>query len=938
MLVALGLMAGCADANEATIPAKPPQLVVVEIPLVPEAVQVISRATEESVIKDVNLYLFGKSNGLKFHFYTQSSALRFECPPGKYDLYVVANMHADMGEKTPSELAACMVTYSGSYADLPMSAISEIVVSATGDVVVKLPAIEVRRAVAKINYNIVVGKAVADIHLSSVRVYNIPRRGGLFGDAKPSTAPADYTTSAATTITDAARYSGMLYIPENCQGTVAGITTQQQKSRDNAPKQATYLMIRATRGGKVLDYTIYLGENNTDDFNVRRNTSHTLNITILGDNEVDTRIHSYTLDVYDDMEEIKCGDYCLIDAQRSLFINVEGNGAEMGLYGSIKITAGASGDVDFNQATGSYHEFDVWNLQGESYYELLYTPPVVTKENSRLAYAVTIWDDYDFWQTYDFEHQYANTVDAYVKYGKAANGKGSVSVSNALYWKEYQNGDSVRALCYENGCSLTAVPAAGYKFGGWYADAQFTRPLTTSLIYDYRPLSYYGSIFAKFEEKQRFLQISTDIYSVNFTCDNEYETDADLEAFIVPEGSVCTISIDHDLPLFKGWYDQWNTNVENLLSSEVAYTFTATKSCTLFPGFMTATNLSASATANCYIAAPNSGYRFNARVMGNGKSTTGITPQTLYGTTAKVIWETGSTRGGVIKGVECNGSTICFATGGYSGNAVIGLFDQNDVCVWSWHIWVTPYNPLTTAQTYTGGRTFMDRNIGALSNNYYDPSFRGLYYEWGRKDPFVYPATASATYPATVVYHPNYAFDVTEPMMGYGKMTLAWAIAHPWMYMVGVYQNDDRENDTKNWITPQNPNLWGNPTGPYYVTDGGAKSIYDPCPPGWRVPDRKAWAEAKITVLSKEPTYCYNVNAGATSAVVFPLGGYTSDGSYFYQNGTTSYVWTNAVAQYDATTYYWKSYSTAMSITSSGITAMDRKTRDTALPVRCVKE
>lgn len=938
MLVALGLMAGCADAYEATIPAKPPQLVVVEIPLVPEAVQVISRATEESAIKDVNLYLFGKSHGLKFHFHTQSSVLRFECPPGKYDLYVVANMHADMGEKTPSELVAGMVTYSGSYADLPMSAISEIVVSATGDAVVKFPAIEVRRAVAKINYNIVVGKAVADIHLSSVRVYNIPRRGGLFGDAKPSTAPADYTTSAATTITDAARYSGMLYIPENCQGTVAGITTQQQKSRDNAPKQATYLMIRATRGGKVLDYTIYLGENNTDDFNVRRNTSHTLNITILGDNEVDTRIHSYTLDVYDDMEEIKCGDYCLIDAQRSLFINVEGNGAEMGLYGSIKITAGASGDVDFNQATGSYHEFDVWNLQGESYYELLYTPPVVTKENSRLAYAVTIWDDYDFWQTYDFEHQYANCVSAYVKAGSMNNGKGTISATGALYTEKISGSENLQAVCYENGCTLRATPAAGYKFSGWYSDSTFTKLLSTAAVYNFKPTSCFTSLYAKFEVDKSFVEILTNIWDVTFTCEKSYTTDQDRESFTVPYGSRCTITVDTDAPLFNGWYDTSSTTSRKLVSAERTYSFTATDDMTLILGYINSIRLDAAGTANCYIAQPSGGYKFYALTMGNGKATTGITPQRIYGSTAKVIWETGSTRGAVIKeaAYSPNNGLISFMMGGRQGNALIGLFDQNDVCVWSWHIWVTSDNPAAYGQSYMGGRTFMDRNLGALTNDVYSPSFRGLYYQWGRKDPFMYPINTNSQSRGAITYHPDYSYDITDPMMGYGEMTLAWAIAHPWMYMIGIYQNDDRENDTQNWITPQNPNLWGNSSTMYNIADGGSKSIYDPCPPGWRVPDRKAWAEAKLTYLDKNSSYCYNMKTGSTT-ISLPLSGKIFNGNIVF-NGQECHLWTNAPYQYNQTTAYWKSYSTVLSILGSSANAMNGLTRENGLSVRCVKE
>ena len=82
-------------------------------------------------------------------------------------------------------------------------------------------------------------------------------------------------------------------------------------------------MIRATRGSRILDYRIYLGENNTTDFNVGRNTSHTLDITISGDNEVDTRVHGYTLSVTDDFESNRIGDYCVLPFNASLYVNIE---------------------------------------------------------------------------------------------------------------------------------------------------------------------------------------------------------------------------------------------------------------------------------------------------------------------------------------------------------------------------------------------------------------------------------------------------------------------------------------------------------------------------------------------------------------------------------------------------------------------------------------
>lgn len=941
-LLSCALLWGCADAPDSVNPNHS-GLVAVEIPLTPEEVRPVSRATDESVIKDVNLFLFGKTNGQRYRIYAQTPKLRLECLPGEYDLYVVANYHADMGDKTPAELAGFKIPYKWTYNDLPMSACESVTIAASSSGTVTLPAIEVRRNVAKVVYNIAVAKSVSDIRLASARVCTMPLNCSLFSNSTPSAASSDYADGELMELTtdNSNHYSGMTYLFENCQGRVSSITSQNQKNSANAPKFASYLLIRATRGGKVLDYKIYLGENNTDDFNVRRNTSHTLNITIMGDNEADTRVHSYTIDVYDDIGAYNFGGYCIPEDQRTLMVRVSGNAHKLAFSGELEVESGFERDFAFEQTSiGASHTFNLSNVIGTNYYVIDYFPSLITKAQSELKYSVSICDQYQFWQTYELSHRYANHVFAYVQFGTSPNGKGSVTASNALYTNKISSKEeNIRALCYEDGCTFTATPATGYKFSGWYSDAAFTKLLSTTAVYNFKPTFCYSSLYAKFELDKSFVEIRTNIWDVTFTCEKSYTTDQDRESFTVPYGSRCTITVDTDVPLFSGWYDTFNTTSRKLVSAERTYSFTATDDMTLALGYINSTRLDAAGTANCYIAPPGGGYKFYAMTMGNGKATTGITPSRLYGTVAKVIWETGLTHGAIIKEAAYSpmNGMVSFVTGQFSGNAVIGLFDQNDVCVWSWHIWVTTYNPLSTAQTYSGGRIFMDRNLGALSSEIYDASFRGLYYQWGRKDPFVYPASTTVTYTASSVYHPDYGFEVSDPIMGYGKMTIEWAINHPWMFMYGVLNNDDRTEDIKDWLSPQNPNLWGNTSSQYVLSDGGSKSIYDPCPPGWRVPDRRAWADAGVSILSSSSTDCYYLNTGYSSAA-YPKSGYTFNGQYFQKNGSESYVWSNAPAQWENTTKYWKAYSTVLSITPSSLNPLNKMTRDSALPVRCVKE
>lgn len=166
-----------------------------------------------------------------------------------------------------------------------------------------------------------------------------------------------------------------------------------------------------------------------------------------------------------------------------------------------------------------------------------------------------------------------------------------------------------------------------------------------------------------------------------------------------------------------------------------------------------ATNLSALGTANCYMASTGASYVFDASIKGNGLgdgNSEYIDKHGLLldeGVAAELLWEAvfdaDKTRSrDVIDGepVYRNGR-IWFTTGREQGNAVIALRDFSGEIVWSWHIWVTDREVTLTA---ANGYEWMDRNLGALNNTPGDVANRGLFYQWGRKDPFL-PSSAPYT-------------------------------------------------------------------------------------------------------------------------------------------------------------------------------------------------
>ena len=893
-----------------------------------DMLRLATRATDEEAIRDINLYLFGRSNGQSLHFYSRSALVRFECLPGEYDLYVAANLGADLGERSVQQLRTYTIKWQEEYATLPMSAVMTVAI-APDKGTVTLPTLSVRRTVAKIAYNIRVADKVPDLELRSVRLCSVPGHTTLFTPAStPSTSEKDFTDAPLVELPDAARRScsGVQYLFENPQGTVPSITDQRDKNADNAPACASYLMIRATRGSRILDYRIYLGENNTTDFNVGRNTAHTLDITISGDNEVDTRVHGYTLSVTDDFESNRIGDYCVLPFNASLYVNIERAESEPTLTGELELLTPTDGTflVDYDECDPRY-DLSLYYQQGSNYYELVYYPKVITEARARLAYEVRVRDSYGYESRSRFEHCFANAL--YV----VPSGGGTVSAAGALH-AETANGGMLRAACYERGCTLTAKADAGYRFAGWYADEGHSELLCESETYSYVPKTYATSLYPLFVTEK--VHILTDIYTVRFECDAPVEVDQDEESFIVPAGSRCTIRA-MEPALLTGWYDAFDKSRRQLITADKTYSFVATEKRIIAPDYAEGTDLSAAGTANSYIAtAHNAGYRFNSRVQGNGRATTGLTPATLSGTTARVLWESGGTRGGVVAEVEHTGSTICFRTGPNYGNALIGLFDAAGRCIWSWHIWHTNYDPWATAQTCASGYTFMDRNLGALTTSVSDPSLRGLYYQWGRPAPFLHPSSVTSTVPAAFISAAGYEYYVHDPLLDGGSvsMTPARALAEPWAYWSGLYAGDS--NDINDWVTPQNLNLWGNASRSGSYSTSSSKSIYDPCPPGWRVPAPAAFEQASFSRTGTSRNNVYYLRSRTGTSVTYPLGGYFT-GHAFRDNGTRVDVWTNAPAQLNGRCL---STSTAFTVSASTINTAAYQQRDYALPVRCVAE
>lgn len=334
-------------------------------------------------------------------------------------------------------------------------------------------------------------------------------------------------------------------------------------------------------------------------------------------------------------------------------------------------------------------------------------------------------------------------------------------------------------------------------------------------------------------------------------------------------------------------------------------------------------DLSSAGTANCYLAKKvNTWYKFKTTVRGNGAATAAlISPTgsalaanaTISPASAELVWETNG-HGQIIQGVILKDGYVYFKTGPVAeGNAVVAVKDRSGNVLWSWHIWKTHFSlaeiPMQTYKTnprimnpslyYNGlvsrNLIMMDRNVGAeaeiLYNSDTEEKVLGLFYQFGRKDPF--PSGKNKRGEISIYDKDGNHLD--EPALrrdNYIKKNssistetaniIAYAIAHPLTFILYDMADINAEYiPSYNWIYGGFPpttawkasnNLWGgdvNSTNSLVLdTKFTSKTIYDPCPLGWHMPPQDIWTNFTTT------------NTGETS----PVLDYNTDVSTYYNS------------------------------------------------------
>ena len=321
-------------------------------------------------------------------------------------------------------------------------------------------------------------------------------------------------------------------------------------------------------------------------------------------------------------------------------------------------------------------------------------------------------------------------------------------------------------------------------------------------------------------------------------------------------------------------------------------------------------DLSLEGYANCYIVSKEGAYAFTPTRGNSGESVGDIS-------SVEVLWESYgnaeiSSSSTLIRYLEYVDGQITFKTPKslVEGNLMIAAKNSRGTILWSWHIWITDK---MTKQVYNNNAgDVMPRNLGAISGKAGEAGSLGLLYQWGRKDPFLSGMTekvASSASTGTI------DFVVRNPM----TFVTAHKSNNDWFYTGSVETDDTRWTDS-----------------------GKMKSMYDPCPVGWRVPDggkEGLWAKAAGTI-SYFSDYPYdkenrgmNFSNKFSSAgnVWYPATGYMGhNDAVLYGLGSYGCYWSASTFGYAAYCLYFNESGT--------VVPADFNSRACAFAVRCVKE
>ena len=223
---------------------------------------------------------------------------------------------------------------------------------------------------------------------------------------------------------------------------------------------------------------------------------------------------------------------------------------------------------------------------------------------------------------------------------------------------------------------------------------------------------------------------------------------------------------------------------------------------------------------------------------------------------AEVLWNDGKSK---INNISVDDNFLTFDVESFSPcNALIAVKDNDGTILWSWHLWLTDTDLTPKVITNKNGVDFkvMPCNLG-WNGWTADGKPTSPYYQWGRKDPFIANKEPSEK--------ENIIFKTVET-------TQQQFVSHQNPKVFYNCENSD------SWTSDEHSYFWGSRMR-YSVDQKVTKTIYDPCPIGWSIPQYDTFTalSADNTKVADNGRYC-TAKDGSQNLFI-PFAGYRSCGS-----------------------------------------------------------
>ncbi len=273
------------------------------------------------------------------------------------------------------------------------------------------------------------------------------------------------------------------------------------------------------------------------------------------------------------------------------------------------------------------------------------------------------------------------------------------------------------------------------------------------------------------------------------------------------------------------------------------------------------------------------------------------------------------------------------------GNILLGV-TFNDEILWSWHLWITDYDPdaivaqvspIDSQYSYSiagangdvhryedndlwgaGGiyedKFIMDRNLGARSVDYSDGEMGVLHYQFGRKDPFPVTTVGGSVSLNRKNEQVSFLTAAQNPTVFYTRSSYPYS----WSIEGEVY------SDSYLWDDKSVPNTYGQTSY--------KKPFFDPSPLGWKIPIYGTY----VTMNSSNCELSYSKDELVYNGVVkLPYTGFRSNnsgnvGSYGSQGNLRLATARNSSAGYNL------AYSSYITVANN--------TRADGFAIRCIEE